>query len=69
MIAESTRNNLYITLIVLLAVSLSISIVLMYEVGGGLRRDGWFAPIIASLIWMTVIYYNDAKNGLTYHRR
>jgi hypothetical protein len=69
MLAVSTRNNLYITLIVLLGTSLAISIVLIYEVGGGLRRDGWFAPILASLIWMTVVYYNDAKNGLTYHRR
>lgn len=65
----STRNNLFIFLIVLLSASLIISLYLMYENGGSIRRDGWFAPILVSLIWMAAVYYYDAKAGVTFQLR
>lgn len=59
--SSSTRNNLFVLLIISLSISLFLSLLLIFGYENGIRKDGWFAPIIISLIWMSVVYMEDAK--------
>jgi len=66
MLSEKDTKTWFVVLIVFLSLSLAVSLYLIFENSSGIRRDGWFAPILASLIWMSVVYYNDEPGRLAY---
>lgn len=68
MLSKKDTKTWFLILVVLLSLSLALSLYLMYANTSSIRKDGWFAPILASLIWMSVVYLNESQTGrLMYH--
>jgi hypothetical protein len=68
MLSKKDTKTWFLVLVVLLSSSLGVSLYLMYANTSSIRKDGWFAPILASLIWMSVVYLNESQTGtLSYH--